>query len=201
LKTVDKKISDYIWELTERFAVKGGFTNSGFANSLTQVDKSPLSSDKISPSYFLWVLRNRIRFTFIKAVKEKYGADFVLVGNDWGKYKIDALASDYNQDTRYKLYADSKICLDLLSKSSPDAQYPRSSEIISYSDGLFQLKTADSIDLFGDQTEMRTFASLSELNSKLETLLKVDDQEFAHLGKLLREQSLTKTQAHNLVQI
>ena len=196
LEKSDKEINDYLWELTEQFT-----SNGNFENNLNIIDERRARSQKTSFQTFLWILRNRIRHKYVKALKHKFAKDFLLVGNDWKKYGLDSLPSDYNSDNRFKVYKTSKLCLDLLSKSSLDAQYPRSAEIISHSNGIIQLKTVDSLDFFGDQWGIRTFQSLSDLNNKIENLLAMNDTDFEVLGEKLRTWASTRTHGHNLAQI
>jgi hypothetical protein len=191
LEKEDPEINDYLWELTERFTSKEYFDPK-------LIDVNRAQSTRTSYPLFVWILKNRMRYRYAKTLKDKYGKDFTLVGNDWKKFGIDSLPSDYDPKSRFDLYSSSKLCLDLLSKSTLEAHYPRSAEIISYSNGIIQLKAIDSAEMFGDQLSIRTFGSITDLNNKIENLLSLSNGEFSSLGEALRGRLSASTRQYNL---
>ena len=191
-----KTLDDRLWKLSERFTSEEPFSLENSA-----VQELQEQSDKIPFRQIVWILKNRVRYQYAKLLKSNFGKDFVLVGSDWKKYGFEALPTDFNPSNRFQIYAKSRFCLDLLSKSTDEAHYPRSAEIISCSAGILQLRTFDSLSFLGDQTDLRSFRNVSELKEKIDHLARMKNSELFRLGDDLRARLSTSTQVFNARQI
>ena len=196
LEDEHRVLDEYLWTLAEKWVLQGQFDfSSELSKLLTE------HSDDTTHHRATWILRNRVRYRYAQLLKKAFSDDFVLIGNDWKKLGFNSLPADYDPSSRYRLYSESRLCLDLLSKSSTEAHYPRSGELVSWSNGIMQLNTGDSLDFFGDQFGLRSFSSYPDLKAKMEYFVSLKDQELSELGKHLRDRLFIKTQAHNLRQI
>jgi hypothetical protein len=173
-----------LWSVANSFVEKSSGCYSEFIKQYEVVDSG----------FLKWVVMNRIRYLFVKELSKVFSGSLFLVGNDWTRYGFAAQRTNFDIEYRESLYASSRVCLDLLSKSSDDAHYPRSAEIISNSNGILQLRTHDSPELFGDQLSLRTFADKYELIEKVNMFFLMKESEYVELGRNLRE-SLIKKQS------
>ncbi len=153
--------------------------------SLDQVLSSLILGNTTGDSA-IWIFKNRLRLRYAQYLRDLYGKKFLLIGNEWSKYGLESITADYSQEFRNKIYAESRICLDLLSKSSFEVHYTRSAEIISHSNGILQLRTNDSFDFFGSQESMCCFSCFNELKLKIQSYVEINVNEFDQVGDELR---------------
>jgi hypothetical protein len=193
LESDNSSLHRQLWSMAEQWV--HGVRNKNDASRLRE------HLGAMPPEQASWILRNRIRYLYIIFLKKSYGKDFVLVGDDWKRYGLDSLPTNYDSQSRLELYSRSKLCVDLLSKSSSEAHYPRSAEIVSHSHGIVQMEAADGREFLGDQYDLRAFSSLSDLKATIDRLLEMKDNELTSLGCSLRKRLVVATQAFNAIQL
>ena len=110
--------------------------------------------------------RNLVRYKFLREIELIFSNKILFIGDDFIKYKFKgAMPSNYTLNFRinyiYKRNPNS-IFIDLLSKSTSECIYPRSSELLSNVNIFLQLKTKDSHLYFGEETENICFTNHKE---------------------------------------
>lgn len=146
-----------------------------------------------------WIIRNQVRYLFARELKRTFGQDFLLVGTGWQRCGLEAQPDDFDSRRRYRLYAQSRVCIDFLSKSSWEAHYPRSAEIVSHADGLLQLATPSGRQFLGEQYGLRAFRTVDELIEGIEYFSSISASEYRMLGARLRQIARSATRAHNWI--
>ena len=118
--------------------------------------------------------RNLVRYYFLKKIANIYKKDLILIGDSLSKIEgATHLSSNYSLEYRLKLYKkyNDAIFLDLLSKSSPSCLYPRSYELLKYSNHIFQLKTNDSNKINNLHNGVNFFNSIEDFTHKINQYL------------------------------
>ena len=118
--------------------------------------------------------RNLVRYYFLKKISNIYKMDLILIGDSLSKIEgATHLSSNYSLEYRLKLYKkyNDAIFLDLLSKSSPSCLYPRSYELLKYSNHIFQLKTNDSNKINNLHNGVNFFNSIEDFTHKINQYL------------------------------
>ncbi len=193
LRQKDATLHADLWNQAE-VVLDGGLSIARAETKIINQQHSLSESDLIEAR---WVLRNRVRFLYVLKLWQALKTDFAVMGNDWARFGIRALPTDFNPKTRFSLYQSSRICLDLLSKSSAESHYPRSAEIISHSNGLLQLLGKGHTELLGEQHLLRSFSSLGDLMNKVDYFSAMDDAEYDELGSKLRQEASRQTNSWN----
>lgn len=119
--------------------------------------------------------RNLVRFHYLTKLSLNFKKKLVLIGDNL-KIISNAthLKSNYKFSYRMSLYKNfqNAIFLDLLCKSTYSALYPRSQELLFYTNDIFQLKTLDNFKLTKHKKDMIIFDSQNDLLNKLNKIIK-----------------------------
>jgi len=115
--------------------------------------------------------KNLLRLWTVKAVHGQFGRRLILVGSNWRSFGMDSESSIYNEDKRLEIYRSATVNLDCGSKSGNAAIYPRSSELISYSGGLLQVRCADTDIIFAEQAAEFSFDNSSQVIERIDSRL------------------------------
>ena len=111
-----------------------------------------------------------LRFEIIKHFKKKFNENFVLVGDDWKKYSIDSLTSNFNPNYIKNLYKGN-ICLDFGSAEGSSSLYSRSNGIIEAGGLILQSKQVDSKNIWGKLENKIVFKSFIDLEVLINSLI------------------------------
>jgi hypothetical protein len=115
--------------------------------------------------------KNLLRLWIVQAVHKHFGERLVLVGSNWRSFGMSSEASLYNEEKRLDFYRSAIVNLDCGSKSGVGAIYPRSSELITFSGGLMQVRCADTDAIFGARTAEFSFDDRVEVIERIEMRL------------------------------
>ena len=115
--------------------------------------------------------KNLLRLWIVQAVYRHFGNRLILVGSNWRILGMRAESSVYDVMKRRRFYRSAIVNLDCGSKSGSSALYPRSSEIVSFSGGLLQMRCVDSDTVFGERAVEFTFDAGLQLIERIEERL------------------------------
>lgn len=115
--------------------------------------------------------KNLLRLWIVQAAQREFGARVVIIGSNWRNFGVQAAPSMYSMKARLSLYASAVANLDCGSKSGDSALYPRTSEIISYSEAPLQVVCEDSTAVFGDLENEIVFRDKDSLVTLIEKRL------------------------------
>jgi hypothetical protein len=111
--------------------------------TLVEADRSlrhlPDVADNASHGAALWSMRNRVRYLLLKEVQQAFPGRLVLRGTDWRQVGFEAQPTTFRRRARMEDYHRHRVSLDLGSKSTHAALYPRSADIMAMGGGLTQL--------------------------------------------------------------
>ena len=111
-----------------------------------------------------------LRLEIVKYLKKKFNEQFILIGDDWKKYSINSLTSNFNPNYINRLYKGN-ICIDFGSSEGSSTLYPRSNSIIEAGGLILQSKQIDSQDIWGNLEKKITFKNYNDLEIKMDKLL------------------------------
>jgi hypothetical protein len=168
----------------------GNFTlyNLGIINKIWQIEKKKIFNNcEIIEKKIFWkkynlhnhpkihnyyiAIKDLLRFNLIIKLKQKFKHQLVVVGNNWKPYIKSSLKSNYNSKYISSLY-NGNICLDFGSKWGSNSLYPRSIEILESGGLLLQSAQSDSREIYDKHYKNISFNNLSEISSRIKTLLK-----------------------------
>ena len=107
--------------------------------------------------------KNLLRLWIVEDARREFGERVTLVGSNWANYSQAADPSSYAVQDRLDYFRSAIVNLDCGSKSGNGALYPRSSELISFAGGIFQVRCADSPGVFGERMSEFCFTTRDEL--------------------------------------
>ena len=117
-----------------------------------------------------------LRYEIVKYLKKKFNERFILIGDDWKNYSIDALSSNFNPNHVKKNYKGN-ICLDFGSAEGSSSLYSRSNGIIEAGGLILQSKQIDSENVWGDLEKKITFKNFKDLEFLINKL--IDNENFS----------------------
>ena len=112
-----------------------------------------------------------LRYEIIKYLKNKFNENFILIGDDWKKYSINSLSSNFNTNYTKNLYKGN-ICLDFGSAEGSSSLYSRSNGIIEAGGLILQSKQVDSKNIWGELENKIIFKNFNDLESLINSSLK-----------------------------
>ncbi len=115
--------------------------------------------------------KNLLRLWIIQAVHGYFGERLVLVGSNWRSFGMSSGSSLYNEKKRLEFYRSATVNLDCGSKSGSGAIYPRSSELITFSGGLLQVRCADTDAIFAERGAEYSFDNATQVIERIEMRL------------------------------
>ena len=114
-----------------------------------------------------------LRFEIIKHIKNKFDEKFLLVGDDWKKYSIKSLPSNFDIDYIKALYKGN-ICLDFGSAEGSSSLYSRSNQIIESGGLILQSKQCDYKKVWENIDKQILFDNFTNLDNLINKLLNDD---------------------------
>ena len=110
-----------------------------------------------------------LRFEIISYIKKNFDNKFVLIGDDWAKYNMKSVSSNF--DTKYiKQLYQGNICLDLGSMQGSSSLYSRSNQIIEAGGLIIQSRQEDYNKIWGQLEKKILFKNLKELTMLINKL-------------------------------
>ena len=116
---------------------------------------------------FYRITKTLLRFEIVTYLKKIYDKKFVLIGEDWRKYSIDSLKSNYNTKKNKKIYKGN-ICLDTGSLEGSSSLYPRANQIIESGGLIVQNYAFDASEHWKDLKQDLLFKNFDKLINNLE---------------------------------
>ena len=111
-----------------------------------------------------------LRYEIIKNLKKKFNEKFTLIGDDWKKYSINSLSSNFNPNYIKNLYKGN-LCLDFGSTEGSSSLYSRSNGIIEAGGLILQSKQIDTKNIWGDLEKKITFKNFNDLEILIKKLM------------------------------
>ena len=119
---------------------------------------------------FYRISKSLLRFEIVTYLKKIYDKKFVLIGEDWRKYSIDSLKSNYNTKKNKKIYKGN-ICLDTGSLEGSSSLYPRANQIIESGGLIVQNYAFDASEHWKDLKQDLLFKNFDELRNIIDKLI------------------------------
>ena len=119
---------------------------------------------------FYRITKTLLRFEIVTYLKKIYDKKFVLIGDDWKKYSIDSLKSNYNTKKNKKIYKGN-ICLDTGSLEGSSSLYPRANQIIESGGLIVQNYAFDASEHWKDLKQDLLFKNFDELRNIIDKLI------------------------------
>jgi len=119
---------------------------------------------------FYRITKSLLRFEIVTYLKKNYDKKFVLIGEDWRKYSIDSLKSNYNTKKNKKIYKGN-ICLDTGSLEGSSSLYPRANQIIESGGLIVQNYAFDASEHWKDLKQDLLFKNFDELRNIIDKLI------------------------------
>ena len=119
---------------------------------------------------FYRITKTLLRFEIVTYLKKIYDKKFVLIGDDWKKYSIDSLKSNYNTKENKKIYKGN-ICLDTGSLEGSSSLYPRANQIIESGGLIVQNYALDASEHWKDLKQDLLFKNFDELRNIIDKLI------------------------------
>ena len=119
---------------------------------------------------FYRITKSLLRFEIVTYLKKIYDKKFVLIGEDWRKYSIDSLESDFDIKKNKKIYKGN-ICLDTGSLEGSSSLYPRANQIIESGGLIVQSYAFDASEHWKDLKQDLLFKNFDELRNIIDKLI------------------------------
>ena len=119
---------------------------------------------------FYRITKSLLRFEIVTYLKKIYDKKFVLIGEDWRKYSIDSLKSNYDTKKNKKIYKGN-ICLDTGSLEGSSSLYPRANQIIESGGLIVQNYAFDASEHWKDLKQDLLFKNFDELRNIIDKLI------------------------------
>ena len=103
-----------------------------------------------------------LRFEIVNYLKNNFDNKFVLIGDDWVKYDMKSIPSNFDSKYIRGLY-QGNICLDLGSIEGSSSLYSRSNQIIESGGLIIQSRQIDYDKIWGQLEKKILFRNLKEL--------------------------------------
>jgi hypothetical protein len=168
-----------IWDKNKEQLLK----NFDLIDDVNYWSQNILNSKDEMKKYTLYVkLKLLLRFEIVKSLKNRFGDQMQIIGNDWKEFSFQSLPSpaigskEYNVKDIYNIYKGN-ICLDLGSLVGSISLYHRSIQIIEAGGLIIQSKQHDSKKLWGDLYGKLIFNNINDATNLIERLL--NDQDFS----------------------
>ena len=119
---------------------------------------------------FYRITKSLLRFEIVTYLKKIYDKKFVLIGEDWRKYSIDSLKSNYDTKKNKKIYKGN-ICLDTGSVEGSSSLYSRATQIIESGGLIVQSYAFDASEHWKDLKQDLLFKNFDELRNIIDKLI------------------------------
>ena len=119
---------------------------------------------------FYRISKSLLRFEIVTYLKKIYDKKFVLIGEDWRKYWIDSLESNFDTK-KNKIIYKGNICLDTGSLEGSSSLYPRANQIIESGGLIVQSYAFDASEHWKDLKQDLLFKNFDELRNIIDKLI------------------------------
>jgi len=119
---------------------------------------------------FYRISKSLLRFEIVTYLKKIYDKKFVLIGEDWRKYSIDSLESNFDTK-KNKIIYKGNICLDTGSLEGSSSLYPRANQIIESGGLIVQSYAFDASEHWKDLKQDLLFKNFDELRNIIDKLI------------------------------
>ena len=133
-----------------------------------------------------WSVRNHVRHGLMTALVAAFPGVVRLRGDDWRRLGFAAEPTNFNRRRRVRDYQTHCVSLDLGSKSTEAALYPRSAEIMALAGGIAQFDSGRAPDRGVTTLDSRRAASAAGLVALVDRLLATPDDELADENRRLQ---------------
>ena len=134
---------------------------------------------------FYRMTKTLLRFEIVTYLKKIYDKKFILIGDDWKKYSIDSLKSNYDTKKNKKIYKGN-ICLDTGSLEGSSSLYPRANQIIESGGLIVQNYALDASEHWKDLKQDLLFKNFNELRNIIDKLINNLELSNILLGKIYK---------------
>ena len=132
---------------------------------------------------FYRITKSLLRFEIVTYLKKIYDKKFVLIGEDWRKYSIDSLESNFDTK-KNKIIYKGNICLDTGSLEGSSSLYPRANQIIESGGLIVQSYAFDASEHWKDLKQDLLFKNFDELRNIIDKLINNLELSNILLGKI-----------------
>ena len=116
-------------------AIVGGATSMVEADGAIRADSD---TDATTAPIVGWSMRNHVRYQLLRVIVATFPTAAKVRGSDWQALGFDAAKTSFGRRRRRREYRTNRVSVDLGSKSTTAALYPRSAEVMSVGGGLVQ---------------------------------------------------------------
>ena len=192
-----------IWDLNKKNLLE----NFNLIDDVNYWNKNVLKTNNEMKKYDIYLkLKLLLRFEIVKSLKNRFGDQMVIIGNDWKNLQVKSLPSPhigskhYNKKNIYNIYKGN-ICLDLGSIVGSTSLYHRSMQIIEAGGLLVQSTQSDSKMIWKNLHNKLIFNNINAGILLIEKILYDENYSYDLLDKIhdnfsnskkLMEQSLDK---------
>ena len=134
---------------------------------------------------FYRISKSLLRFEIVTYLKKIYDKKFVLIGEDWRKYSIDSLESNFDTK-KNKIIYKGNICLDTGSLEGSSSLYPRANQIIESGGLIVQNYAFDASEHWKDLKQDLLFKNFDELRNIIDKLINNLELSNILLGKIYK---------------
>ena len=131
-------------------------------------NKNILNTKDENKKYTIYIkLKLLLRYEIVKLLKNKFGEQMDIIGNDWNNYPIKSIDSpdigskDYSLQNIYDIYRGN-VCLDLGSLVGSTSLYHRSIQIIEAGGLIIQSTQSDSKAIWKSLHDKLVFNNINE---------------------------------------
>jgi len=154
----------------------------------------------IAQRTMLWAVRNRVRFLLVEQVAAAHPAHLNLRGNDWRVAGFEASRTTFRRRVRMQDYRTHRVSLDLGSKSTHAALYPRTADIMAVGGGLVQMASGGPPPSWSETLGARRAGSGDALLALVDRLLSASaDAVAAESAEIQRDYAAVRTAAGRLL--
>ena len=136
----------------------------------------------------LWSVRNRVRHDLLAAVAETFPDALRVRGDDWKRLGFAAEPTSFNRRLRTLDYRTHRVSLDLGSKSTHAALYPRSVEILAMAGGLVQFDSGEPLPPGTPGLADRRASSAADLLEVIAAVRDLPADELAAQNRALQQE-------------
>jgi len=174
--------------------------------------KNILDTNDENKKYNIYLkLKLLLRFEIVKSIKNKFGEQMLIIGNDWKDYEFKSQSSpdigskEFNLKDIYNIYKGN-VCLDLGSLVGSISLYHRSMQIIEAGGMIVQSTQSDGKEMWNDLYNKLVFNNITDGILLIEKILYDEKHSLTLYNEIynkfsksekLMEQSLDKIFSHN----
>ena len=162
-----------LWDINKDCLLK----NFHLLDDVDYWNKNILNTKDENKKYTIYIkLKLLLRYEIVKLLKNKFGEQMDIIGNDWNNYSIKSIESpdigskDYSLQNIYSIYRGN-VCLDLGSIVGSTTLYHRSIQIIEAGGLIIQSTQSDSKVIWKSLHDKLVFNNIDEGILMIEKIL------------------------------